>query len=382
MQSRRGIVAAIATISIVGIGLSLQFPLLAFALEERGLTRSLIGLNTTVAGIATILITPVTPTLVRRFGVAPVLSAGVVITAATLALFPFTEPVWLWFPLRFVNGAALAILFVTGEFWINAVADDRRRGLIMGIYATILSLGFAAGPTLLSLTGVEGAAPFLVGAALILVGLLPIALGGGEAPVVDKPPPGRLWTYVAIAPTAMLASFFFGAVESSAMSFLPLFGVQAGYDEEYAALLVTSVAIGNVLFQIPVGLLADRVDRRLLLLGCGLTGLAGAILLPFVASHFRLTAALLIPWGGVTAGLYTVGLTHLGSRFTGGALASANAAFVVLYSLGMLVGPATTGVAMDLLPVTGLPLTLGVLFLLFSCVAAVRLGGSSRTSLT
>ncbi len=47
--------------------------------------------------------------------------------------------------------------------------------------------------------------------------------------------------------------------------------------------------------------------------------------------------------GGVVAGLYTVGLAHLGSRLGGADLAAANAAFIFCYSLGMLVGPQTLG---------------------------------------
>ena len=39
--------------------------------------------------------------------------------------------------------------------------------------------------------------------------------------------------------------------------------------------------------------------------------------------------ALLFVWGGVVGALYTVGLAHLGARFTGPDHSSANAAFVV-----------------------------------------------------
>uniref|UniRef100_UPI0013D393F4 MFS transporter n=1 Tax=Klebsiella pneumoniae TaxID=573 RepID=UPI0013D393F4 len=60
--------------------------------------------------------------------------------------FLVVEPLWAWFPLRFVFGASLAVLFVLSEYWINAVAPEARRGLVLGIYATALSLGFAAGP--------------------------------------------------------------------------------------------------------------------------------------------------------------------------------------------------------------------------------------------
>jgi hypothetical protein len=45
--------------------------------------------------------------------------------------------------------------------------------------------------------------------------------------------------------------------------------------------------------------------------------------------------------------LYTVGLAHLGARFHGANLAAANAAFVMLYSVGLIAGPPAVGLGMD-----------------------------------
>ena len=55
----------------------------------------------------------------------------------------------------------------------------------------------------------------------------------------------------------------------------------------------------------------------------------------------------LFPWGGVVIGIYSIGLTLLGQRFTGNELAHANAGFVMMYCLGLLLGPAIEGTALD-----------------------------------
>src|SRR5215212_12250566 len=70
--------------------------------------------------------------------------------------------VW-WFPLRFLFSASFGVLFVLSEYWINAVAPPDRRGFVMGIYATVLALGFAIGPAVLKLVGTTGWPPYLVG---------------------------------------------------------------------------------------------------------------------------------------------------------------------------------------------------------------------------
>src|SRR5690606_15684335 len=112
---------------------------------------------------------------------------------------------------------------------------------------------------------------------------------------------------------------------------------------------LTMIGLGNVLLQIPIGLVSDCMrDRRLLLLICAGVGLGGMLLLPFVYESWWSAAALLFVWGGVVAGLYTVGFAHLGSRLSGNDLAMANAAFVFCYGIGMLAGPQVLGLGMDL----------------------------------
>ena len=87
---------------------------------------------------------------------------------------------------------------------------------------------------------------------------------------------------------------------------------------------------------------------------------------------------LLFIWGGVVAGLYTVGLAHLGSKLSGRDLASANAAFVLCYGIGMLAGPQAIGIGMDLLGNQGFAWTLAVFFALYVALAGFRLVRDSR----
>jgi MFS family permease len=128
-----------------------------------------------------------------------------------------------------------------------------------------------------------------------------------------------------------------------------------------------------VVFQIPLGLLADRVARRPLLLACGLIGAAGMTLAWAASGSGLPLVGILFVWGGATAGIYTVALAHLASRFSGAELAGANAALVFCYALGMLIGPVIVGDAMARAPVGGLPLVLGLTFAGYSIMVAARL---------
>lgn len=190
--------------------------------------------------------------------------------------------------------------------------------------------------------------PFYVGFAIILVAIVPVLLAWRDSPDFEEGDHVPFLPFIFAVPTATMAVFVFGAVETGGFALFPVFGARVGYDEGDAALLLTMIGLGNVLMQIPLGIISDRIsDRRKLLLFCAVTGLIGMIALPYLMQSWYLMAAVLFLWGGVVAGLYTVGLAHLGSELTGRELASANAAFVFCYAIGMLAGPQAVGVGMD-----------------------------------
>lgn len=349
-----GLAAAIGAISAVGTSLSLGMPLLAVILEQRGHSSSVIGLVTAAAGVAALLSTPFVPMLTRRFGAAWVLLMAVVLGTIIFPLFYFFDSIVVWFVLRFVFSLCLNTAFIVSEFWINALAPAAKRGFVMGIYATILSIGFAVGPAILSLIGSEGWLPFAVGTGLMAVSIVPVIAGFHADPPADEGKGGNFLHFLTVVPLGTFAAFTVGAVESSIMSFSPVYGLRLGYGEQIAALLVMAVALGNIFAQLPLGMLSDRMDRRRLLLAIALGGIAAAVLVAAVSREQYLLMPALGLWGGLVAGLYAVGLTHLGARLSGNDLASANAAFIFMYSVGMLVGPAATGAGMDVLGPQGL----------------------------
>jgi MFS family permease len=372
--SRSGaIAAAIACVAIVGIGISLTIPLLSLEMDRMGISRGLIGANTAVAGVASILVVPFVPRLAMRFPVLPLLWACVAVATLSLIAFKLLPGLAWWFAIRFVFSAAIGVLFVLSEFWINTAAPPARRGFVMGIYATVLALGLAAGPFILAATGASGWPPYLAGAVLFALAAVPLLFVGNVSPAVERGTGRTVLSFLAAAPAATLAALVFGALETAAYALLPIYGLAAGFTVERAALLVSAVALGNVACQIPLGLLSDRVDRRAVLLGAGLCGALGAAILPALTGSFAWLSATLFFWGGLTGALYTVGLAHLGARFTGRDLVSANAAFVLLYNVGLVLGPPVAGLAMDLAPPQGFAAALAFFCILYVAVVGGRL---------
>ena len=358
---RRSLIAILTACFAYGLGMGLTLPLLSLLLERMGVSGSVNGLNLATAGLAALLVTPFVPRWIARFGAAPFLGACLVVTAMAFVGLYLVPDLWLWFPMRFVLSSALNGLFVTTEFWINRLADESNRGRYIALYSICLIAGFGAGPLVLQVIGTHGIAPFLAGAAMLLLAILPIAAARHTAPRIEAGEHGSVFAVLRLAPAAFGAAAVFGAIDAGMGALLPVYAVRLGYSEAHAALIVTAIAVGSILFQYPIGWLTDHMDRRRLLAICAASGVIGAGLTPFAVGTPVLFYLLLLVWGGVILGIYSVSLTLLGQRFQGPSLATANAGFVMAYCLGLLVGPAAEGAGLEIWDPHGLVVVLAAI---------------------
>jgi MFS family permease len=366
----RSLIAVIASVFGVGVSFGALVPLIALILERRGVDAAVIGLNSAMFPLAVLLFTPHLPHVAARLGTMPSMLLGLAVTVGAVLLLPVLPQLWAWFALRFIIGAGVALHWLVSETWMNLVATERNRGTIMGVYATVLAGGFALGPVLLQVTGIEGWYPFLFAAAAIAASALPLLLGIGLAPPLSAHRGRSMWRMLRLAPVAMAAALAGGLTDAAAFVLLPLYGLRVGFEESTAVLLLTVFTAGNLVLQIPIGWLADRVPRRRVLMGCAGVGVVGAALLPATLGSPALLWALLFIWGGTIFAFYTVGLSLLGQSFPAGQFAAANASFIVLYELGSVTGPVIGGAAMDVMGPHGMLVMVGGAALGFLLVAA------------
>jgi MFS family permease len=372
-QSEKAIIAsAIFLIALVGVSLSLFIPLLSIVMEGSGVSTTISGLNTATAGLGTLCVAPFVPRLAAKFGIQRIILFAI-LSSSIGAIGFWVMPFWMWFPLRFIFGAAIGTLFVLSEYCINAAAPPEKRGLVMGIYATMLSVGFVTGPLILTWTGTNSFAPYAAGALIYLLAIIPLYFARGVTPEIEDGGTTTVLPFMIAVPTATFAGLVFGAIETGGFALFPVYGLRNGLPESTAAILVSVVAAGNIISQIPIGLVSDHVDRRLVLLMCAIVGVAGSIAMPFALHDTRIFFTVLFIWGGFTGGLYTVGLAHLGARYSGGELASANAAFVMLYSVGLVAGPPFVGIGMDNWGLHGFAISLGLILAAYAILISTRI---------
>lgn len=371
-HKRLSLLAILSTCGAFAVGIGLTLPLLSLILERRGFPGTVNGLNLATAGLAAFVITPQVPRLMRRFGTAPYLCGSLAISALALIGLYAAPSLWFWFPLRFVLSLGLNGLFVASEFWINQLADETNRGRYVALYGIAISGGFGVGPAILYVMGTQGVAPFAAGSAMLLLALVPVLIARKEAPQLHEEKGAGVLGAVRAAPALLSAALVFGMLDAGLYGLFPVYAVRSGYSEAHAALAVAATSLGSMAFQYPLGMLADRFDRRALLMVCVGAGVVGAAATPFVIALPAATYALLFVWGGLVMGVYTIGLTLVGERFRGTELASANAAYVMLYAVGLLAGPTVEGFALDGWNPTGLTAALAGISLIYLAFLMVR----------
>ncbi len=343
------IAAALITVTIVGVGLSLSMPLLAMLFELRKIPSSLIGLNAAISSIGAIAISPIVTPMAKKIGTAQLLIFSIILSAISLLSFFWITNFWAIIPLRFIFHAAITTIIILSEFWINAASPQFKRGVILGAYATMLSLGFMIGPLILKSSDIHSMTPFLCGATIIFMSVIPVFASLHQIPeILAEETKTSFWKFFALAPLAMGAVLVFGISESGLLSIFPVYGLKIGYQAQEFAIFLIAMGLGNIVFQIPIGFLIDRSKKIWLFSLFTLFGTAGAICIPFIAQHKLVLGIIIFFWGGIIPGLYTVGLVSIGSRFNGAELAAANAAFIMTYSTGMFMGPLIVGTSMDI----------------------------------
>ena len=340
-------VALIVIAALFGLRYSLSVTIIALDLAKMGLSESMIGLNAAMGALGALATAFLLPRLTAFWGMRRTMLVALALASGLFAILP-AMPYGLWFPLRFLLGAAAAALFILAESWLNALSPEGTRGRTMGAYTAAVSFGIALGPLLLSFIGTEGYFPYLAGAGLTALAALFVAPARVHAPVIDKPTRSNPFNYMRLAPLALVAAALNAAIETAGLTFLPLYAITLGWQELQATQLMSFMMLGAIALQFPIGWLGDRMDRRrLIILLSGMVALS-TLLWPVALGHPVFAYVLLFLCGGAFVGIYTIVLTIVGSRFKGSELIGIYAAMGFMWGVGALLGALLVGMAMHI----------------------------------
>ena len=263
--------------------------------------------------------------------------AGLVVGAT--AAMPLLLGPLSWFALRAIVGFGCVGVFVTTESWLNAKAQPSERGRVFSLYMVGTFLALAVGQLLIARIEIEGARPFNTIVTLFAVGLVMVSTTRAEPPLTvatEKLPYGLL---TRTAPVAVVGCATSGLVSSAFYALAPAWMQDYGIKRETIALFMLAAVLGGLAFQVPVGRLSDRYDRRIVLaaLGVGFAGAAIALVhLPRSWSVLVPAAALL---GGFMSTLYPVCVADAHDRMPANRVLAVSGRLILVSGLASVLGP-------------------------------------------
>jgi MFS family permease len=352
--------AVTAAVVIVGLALGISLPLVSFRLEAWGYGSFAIGVMAAMPAIGVLLGARLTGHLAGWFGTPQTLRLCLLSAAVSIALLTFMPSYPLWLLLRLMIGISLTVVFVLGESWINQLVEDHLRGRLVALYGTGFALSQLCGPLLLALLGTEGNLGFWFSVSLLLGGCI-LLLGRDGAPKVDaKSASGRgLGLFCRKLPEIAWAVMLFAAFETMVLTLFPVYLLREGFSQQMALYMVSAVVVGDAALQLPIGWMADRIARQTLFRCCGVVLLLSSMAIPPML-HTSLIWPLLVLFGASAGGLYTLSLILVGQRYRDDALVRANAHIALLWGIGCLLGPLSTGAASQWVSGHALPILMAL----------------------
>jgi MFS family permease len=380
-SARLGLLSIFGSTFFELVGHFMLMPLLLLRLKGADVSTTMAGLFAATGWLGIFLMTPFASAVAHRLGRRPAMWIAAGVLTLTAVLFTLSTQLWVWFALNLASGLAMALRWVLAEALIAEFSPPGQRGRYVGIFQTLVSITFIAGPAALVWFGADNPRTLWIVIAFSAAGLLWTAFIPKLPPAADADTArlgmGGLWHALRLHPIIMLAGFVGGFFETGVTSILPLYGLALGLSASAAALLVSASGLGGVVVMLPAGMVADRFadqahGRRTLMVVFAAITLVAACALPFVASTGWLAWPIVFLWGGAGGSLYTMAMIDIGAREKGITLVSSTAVLVLTYTLGGMVASGASGALIDWSPTLGFPLAL-------MAVAAVGLAALVRS---
>ena len=323
----------------------------------------------------------VAPQMIRRVGHVRVFAALASFVSAILLLYPaFTNPV-VWACGRIAIGFCFSGVYVAAESWLNNSADNSNRGKALSIYMIVQMFGIVSAQALLAIGDATGYALFIVSSVLVSISFAPILLSVAPTPAFETAKPMPLRTLIETSPLSCLGMFLLGGVFSAQFGMSAVYGTAAGLSVTQISLFVSSIYIGALLMQYPIGLFSDRVDRRLVILVVALLGGLASVVAFLNGENFGALLIVAFIIGGTSNPLYSLLIAYTNDYLEADDMAAACGGLIFINGVGAISGPLIIGWVMDQYGPEFFFMVIAVLMLTMAAYAGFRMTQRTRVGI-
>ncbi|EEX11080.1 major facilitator superfamily protein [Ruegeria lacuscaerulensis ITI-1157] len=280
------------------------------------------------------------PRLMGSVGHSRAFAACTALGAMGLIGHTLTENPYAWAAMRVASGLCVAGCYTVIEAWLNDKVTNETRGRAMGTYRIVDMGASLSAQLIIAVLPPASYVSYNLLAILCCASLLPLTLTRASQPKTPEAPrlrPNLAWQCSPLAVAGVIVS----ALSSASFRMVgPVYGQEVGLVVDQIAFFLAAFVLGGALAQYPVGWLADKYDRRWVLIwmsvaavaSCGVTMAAsgtGTVGVMLAAGLFGLT----------TFPIFSISSAHANDFATTEQRVELAAALMFWYALGAIASP-------------------------------------------
>ena len=259
----------------------------------------------------------------------------------------YPEP-WVWAGLRIMTGLCIAGCYTIIEAWMQSKVTNQSRGRVMGIYRAVDIISSSSAQLMIAVLEPASYISYNLLAILCCACLFPLTLTRLDQPRIPPAPRLRPIKTALISPLGVAGVIVAGVTSSSFRMVGPIYGQEVGLSAQQIGYFLATVLMGGALAQFPIGFLADKFDRRWVLISLSAASvIVCGVIAAINSMQLWLIFAGAILFGIATYPIFSVSAAHTNDFVDPESAIEVNASLIFLYGIGAIFSPLVTSSLID-----------------------------------
>jgi MFS family permease len=244
-----------------------------------------------------------------------------------------------WAVMRVASGLCVAGCYTVIEAWLQAKATNENRGRTMGVYRVVdISASLGAQMMIGALATVETYLAYNLLTLFCCASLLPLALTKASPPITKSAPRLRPLLALSRSPLAVSAVVVTGLTSAAYRMVGPIYGSELGLNASQIGLFLAGYVLGGAISQYPSGWLADKYDRRWVVIALSLASLVSCSISFFATGVTQIITASCL-FGFITVPIYSIATAHAHDFAASDERVELSAALLFYFAIGAIASP-------------------------------------------
>ena len=363
---------------LISAGSGLQVVLLGTRAPEAGFSNIATGIVMSGYFAGVFVGSIIVPHILARVGHVRVFGAmSAIASAAVLIHIAILDPS-LWTAMRFASGVSFAGMYIVCESWLNEKATNETRGQLLSLYMIINMAGMGAGQMMISFGQDGGAGLFLLASVMVSIAVVPILITASPAPSFEASERISFRRLVQVSPLAVIGIALIGIIVSMIFGMGAVYGRTIGLSNSEVGYFITSVTLGTLVFQYPIGRLSDRFDRRAVILGAAIiASIAISIASIFGPDEFILLLVMMLIFGGFTFSLYSLFIAHANDYLAPSQMVAMSSGLLRVNGAGAVIGSPLAATVIEIIGVRAFMPAIAMVLFMISAFVIYRMSARS-----